>query len=239
MITGCFPWAAALGQTAAVDLTPFSKATGDAPQAPWRVVGIPGRKKPVTAFNVVVIDGRQVVKVEANKSYGNLVHELPAGFVPGHELKLRWSWRVDQGLPDSDLRHRETDDSPLKVCALFDQPLERLKLLDRTILGIARATTSENLPSATLCYVWDTRLDPGTLLDNAYTSRVRMIVVDAGKQGLGKWTTQSRDLTADFRRAFGEEGATVPPLTAVLVGADADNTGGHSLGFVGDVTLAP
>lgn len=239
LTVGCFPWAEALGQTAAVELTPFSKATGDAPPAPWRVVGIPGKKKPVTTFSVVAIDGRQVLKVEANKSYGNLVHELPAGFVPGPELKLRWSWRVDQGLPDSDLRRRETDDSPLKVCALFDQPLERLKLLDRTILGIARLTTSENLPSATLCYVWDTRLDPGTLLENAYTSRVRMIVVDAGKQGLGKWTTQSRDLTADFRRAFGEEGATVPALTAVLVGADADNTGGHSLGFIGDVTLAP
>jgi hypothetical protein len=239
LTAGLFPWATALSQPVAAQLTPFSKASGDAPPAPWRVLGIPGKKKPVTAFSVVSVDGRQALKVEADNSYGNLVHELPAGFVPGPDLKLHWAWRVDRALPDSDLRRRETDDSPLKVCALFDQPLERLGLLDRTLLGIARATTSENLPSATLCYVWDAKLDPGTLLANAYTSRVRMIVVDAGKQGLGKWTTQSRDLNSDFRRAFGDEGATVPALTAVLVGADADNTGGHSLGYVSDLTLAP
>ena len=32
---------------------------------------------------------------------------------------------------------------------------------------------------------------------------------------------------------------TSPEFQAVLIGADADNTGGHSLGWVGDVTLVP
>jgi hypothetical protein len=38
-------------------------------------------------------------------------------------------------------------------------------------------------------------------------------------------------------RAFGHETDTVPPLIALLVGADADNTSGHSLAYVGDLTL--
>jgi len=37
----------------------------------------------------------------------------------------------------------------------------------------------------------------------------------------------------------GAESDTLPPLLAILVGGDADNTGGHSLGYVDDVRLEP
>ena len=37
----------------------------------------------------------------------------------------------------------------------------------------------------------------------------------------------------------GAESDTLPPLLAILVGSDADNTGGHSLGYVDDVRLEP
>lgn len=219
-------------------LGPFSSAAGAQPPAPWRVVGVPRGKIPLTRFDITELDGRKVLRVEASKSYGNLVHALPAA-VPDAALRLRWRWRLDQPLAGADLRRRETDDSPLKVCALFDMPLDQLGLIERNVLRLARSVSGENLPSATLCYVWDATLAPGTLLSNAYSARVRMIVVDSGAQRLGQWTAHTRDLAADFRLAFGHESAAVPPLEAVLVGADADNTAGYSLGYVGDVTLTP
>lgn len=222
-----------------VTLAPFSNAASGQAPVPWRPVGVPGGKIPLTDFKVMALEGQQVLRVEANKSYGNLVHALPAGFVPAPGLQLRWRWRLDQPVAEADLRRREGDDAALKVCALFDQPLDRLNLLDRTMLRVARAASAENLPSATLCYVWDPSMTPGTLLPNAYTARVRLIVVDGGQQGLGRWSVHARDLATDFRRAFGEEGAAVPPLAALLIGADADNTAGHSLGYVGDLSLSP
>lgn len=45
----------------------------------------------------------------------------------------------------------------------------------------------------------------------------------------------SRDLQADFLRSFGAESDTVPPFQAIVVGTDADNTGGTGLGYVGYV----
>ena len=68
---------------------------------------------------------------------------------------------------------------------------------------------------------------------------MRLIVVNSGEQRLGQWVAHERDLAADFKRAFGPESDVLPPLQAVLVGGDADNMGGQSLGWVGDVTLAP
>ena len=224
--------------TKVLAFAPFSLASGDQPPAPWRVVGVPGGKIPLTTYAIAEMEGRKVLRVEANKSYGNLVHSLPAG-VPDAGWRLRWRWRLDEPLRSADLRRREGDDSPLKVCALFDMPLDKLGLIERNLLRLARAASGEKLPSATLCYVWDATLATGTLLPNAYTPRVRLIVVNSGEQRLGQWVSHTRDLAADFQRAFGEESDTLPPLQAVLVGGDSDNTGGHSLGWVGDITLSP
>lgn len=224
--------------TNAPALALFSSASGDQPPAPWRVVGVPGGKIPLTTYAIVEMQGRKVLRVEANKSYGNLVHALPA-LTLDTALRLRWRWRLDEPLRGTDLRRRDGDDSPLKVCALFDMPLAKLGLIERNVLRLARGVSGEKLPSATLCYVWDAALAPGTLLPNAYTPRVRLIVVNSGEQHLGQWFSHTRDLAADFQRAFGEESDTLPPLQAVLVGGDSDNTGGHSVGWVGDVTLSP
>ena len=189
-----------------------------------------------------MLDGRNVLRLRTDQSYGTLTHALvaapitsaSAGAAPG---LLRWQWRLDQPLAQSDLRRKEGDDAALKVCAMFDLPLDKLGLGERTLLRIARTVSGENLPTATLCYVWDTALPVGTLLPNAYTPRVRYVVLDSGGQNLGRWVTHQRDLGADFLKSFGNETDTVPPLLAIAVGADADNTGGSSLGYLGDIAL--
>jgi len=226
-------------RAADIALVPLASAqTGQAP-APWRVVGVPGGKIPLTGFAMVELDGRKVLRVTASRSYGNLVHDLPPTTPPA-SLRLSWRWRLDVGLKAADLTTRQGDDSPLKVCVLFDMPLENLGLIERNLLRLARAASAEKLPSATLCYVWDDKLSVDTLLPNAYTDRVRLIVVSSGNTAApGQWVAHTRDVAGDFRRAFGTESDSLPPVMAVLVGADADNTGGHSLGYVDDVRLAP
>lgn len=226
-------------QAAQAVLMPLASAqTGLAP-APWRVVGVPGGKIPLTDFAMVELDGRKVLRVKTARSYGNLVHDLlPAS--PPASLRLSWRWRLDEGLTGTDLLTRKGDDSPLKVCVLFDMSLEKLGLIARNLLRFARAASAEKLPSATLCYVWDDKLGTETLLPNAYTDRVRLIVVTSGKTAaLGQWVAQTRDVAADFRRAFGDESDRLPPVMAVLVGGDADNTGGDSLGYVDDLSFTP
>jgi len=225
-------------QAAGVVLVPLSSASTYQPPAPWRAVGVPSGKIPLTNFTMADVDGRKVLRIATSKSYGNLVHDLPLG-ANAAGLRLNWRWRLEEALQGADLHTRQGDDSPLKVCVLFDMPLEKLGLIERNLFRMARAASSEKLPSATLCYVWDEKLNPATLLSNAYTSRVRTIVATSGHQHLGQWIIQSRDIAADFRKAFGAESDTLPPMLAVLVGGDADNTGGHSLGYVDDVRLEP
>lgn len=219
-------------------LTRFSATPGSQPAAPWRVVGLPRSKTPLTQFDVLELDGARVLRVQATLSYGQLVHELPR-IEPSAATMLRWRWRLETPLLRADLRSRPGDDAPVKVCAMFDMPLEGVGLVERGLLRATRSLSGEPLPSATLCYVWDHSLPVGTLLPNAFTSRIRLIVLNSGEQQLGQWISHQRNLAADFARAFGHEYSGTPPLIAVSVMADDDNTRDQSLAYVGDVSLAP
>jgi len=213
----------------------FSRAAEGPPPAPWRVVGLPGNtSKPLTQFDVVTLGSEKVLRVRADRSYANLTHALS----PLTTARiLRWRWRLDQAVARADLRTRSGDDTPIKVCALFDLPMERLGFVERNLLRLARRASGEYLPGATLCYVWDQSLAVGTELPNAFTRRMHYQVLNSGDTPLKQWVSHSRDLRADFLRSFGQETTTVPPLLAIVVGADADNRAETSLAYVGDVSL--
>ncbi len=229
-------WLAQTAFSQTLPITAFSDSSGEVLPAPWKVRPFPGSAKPISQFEVTYLDGQRVLRVVADKSYGTLQHELPRLAV-GQGSKLSWRWRLDQPLRDTDLRNKKGDDSPLKVCALFDMPTKNLGLFERSFLHAARSMSGQYIPAATLCYVWDHKLPVNTELPNAFTRRVRYVVLTSGDSQLKTWLPQERDLANDFRRAFGEETDTIPPLIGLAIGADADNTGGTSLGYVGDVTL--
>ena len=211
-------------------------ADGSVPAAPWRVVGLPQQTKPFTQFSVVDIDGVRALRVEAKESYGNLVHPV---HITGSSAHLAWQWRMDKPIEASDLRTRSGDDTAVKVCVFFDLPLENIPFTDRQILRIARSKSAEPVPGATVCYVWDANLAAGTTLDNAFTRRMRYIVVRSGTAPLRQWMSERRDVAADFAKLFGAESATMPPIIAVAVGADSDNTHTQSLAYVGSLVLEP
>jgi hypothetical protein len=227
---GVFLHAAALAQSVAA----FSSAPSAQPPPPWRPVGFPKGKIPATQFDLHELGAEKVLRVQADKSYGTLSHAWS-----GSAKTLSWRWRVERGLPKADLRTKAGDDSPAKVCVMFDMPLEGLPLGERNKMRFARWFSGEPLPAATLCYAWDHQLPVDTELANPYTQRVRVIVVNSGDAQPGKWHSHTRDVAADFKHAFGHESPTVPAVIAIVVGADADNTQGSSLAYVSDITLKP
>lgn len=213
-------------------LAPLEGPVGSVPQAPWVFAGLPDQTLPATRFALEHQDGRTVLRIQAAASYGNLLHPLadvPAG-------RLSWRWRVDKPLSSADLRSRQGDDVALKVCALFDMPQAAVPFVERQLLRLAESRTGKSLPTATLCYAFDPSWPSGSVVPNAYSRRVRYITLGTTPRA---WQDVSRDLAADFVRAFGDETTTVPQVRAVAVGADADNTGGESLGYISDLEWTP
>jgi hypothetical protein len=209
--------------------------SGAAPAPPWREVLLPKQSLPKTRFQIVELDGQRVLRIESPASYGNLVHELAAPVVAAPQLS--WRWRLDQAIVGAALQTKAGDDAAAKVCVMFEHALDALPFAERQQLRLARLLSGEDLPAATLCYVWDPMQPADSVLANAYTRRMRWFVLQGRGSPLGEWRSEQRDLRADFRRAFGEEASELPRITAVLVGADADNSGGRGLAHVAELAL--
>ena len=61
---------------------------------------------------------------------------------------------------------------------------------------------------------------PGnTELDNAFSRRVRYIVLETGPAKLKTWKSEKRDVIADFKKLFGAESPKVPPIMGIAIGA--------------------
>jgi hypothetical protein len=230
---------ACLAAPAAADdaaITAFSSAPpGDAPAA-WKFATLPN--KIATKFSIVDLGGTHVLKVEADESYGNLVHAVHMQV--GEHSAVAWRWRVDKLVDDADIRTRAGDDAAAKLCLFFAFDAGRLSFGERARLALAHSATGQDVPTQTLCYVWDNKLPRDTAIVNAFTKRIRFIVLESGTARLGQWVAARRSIATDYQRMFGDESeGTVPELVGVAVSADADNTHGHGLSYFGDVTLAP
>lgn len=219
----------------AAGLSAFSSATGAAPPAPWRIVGLPDRYAiPVAQFDMAELDGKKVVRVSADKAYGNLVHDWK-----GPLASLKWRWRLDNPLRNANLRSKNTEDIALKVCLTFDMPVDQVPNAERSKFKIAQFLSRDKLPTATLCYVWAHAEAAGVELTSPYTGRVRYVVLNSGEGPLKAWQEHTRNVSADFLKAFGTESPAVPAVTAIIIGADSDNTVGSSLGYVADIVVQP
>ena len=219
-----------------VAIKSFSSAAPGEPPAVWKFATLPN--KVATRFSIVDLAGSRVLKVEADESYGNLVHALHAK--AGEHTALAWRWRVDKLVENADIKTRSGDDAAAKLCVFFGFDAAKLSFGERTRLSLANSATGEAVPTQTLCYVWDNKLPIDTGLVNAFTKRIRFIVLQSGAAKLGQWVAQRRNLVADYQRMFGDESeGKVPEVTGVSVSADSDNTHGHGLSYFGDVSLTP
>ncbi|MDD2920053.1 DUF3047 domain-containing protein [Rhodoferax sp.] len=217
-------------------LTTAGGATGRATLHPaWRLSGLPNDKAPLSKFEAITLGGESVVALRTQASYGVLTHVWQG---PAPEF-LSWRWRLAQPLATADIKTKAGDDAALKVCVMLDQPLADIPFLQRSVLALARSVSGQNLPSATLCYLWDSRYPAGTTGPNPYSARVRFMVLNGSESATGQWVTQRRNIAEDFSLLFGQESPTLPPVTAVAVGADGDNTQGSSLGYVAQLRWLP
>ena len=217
-------------------IVPFSTAKPGDPPVGWKFATLPNKSP--TRFSVVELNGTHVLKAEADNSYGNLVHSMRVS--ASERSTLAWRWRTDKLVEEADLKSKSGDDGAAKLCVFFAFDIANLSFGERTKLALAKSVTGEEVPTETLCYVWDNKLAPETTLINAFSPRIRMIVLESGAKNLGQWVSHKRNLGADYQRMFGDEsGGKFPDITGVAVQADADNTHGKGLSYFGDIVLVP
>lgn len=163
-------------------------------------------------YRIVEADGRKVLRANSSAAASGRIREIEI------DLKktpyLNWSWRVDNVMQGLDERTKKGDDYPARVYLIFSGGMQVWK------------TRAVN-------YVWSSSQPVGTEWPSAYTKNNMKIAVQSGKEKLGMWVKEKRNVADDFRRLFKKE----PPETidAVAIMSDTDNSGQSATAYYGDI----
>lgn len=190
--------------------------------------------KRTVPFVPVQVLGRAALGVKSNSSVSILRQRFGEG-LPSVG-RLSFSWKVDALPRLADLRDSQAEDAPVRILLAFGGDRSLLSPRTHRLSELSRLVAGEELPYATLAYVWSAQEPLETVVHNPRTDRIRKLVVETGDQSLGTWLDYERDVHADFVRAFGERPG---PLLAIALMTDTDNTESQLQAWYGRLRLEP
>jgi hypothetical protein len=197
----------------------------------WNFYRIAPYKKN-TVYRLENYQGKTVLSANSKTSASGLAVKLRPR--QASNLWLQWEWKALGALPEADNTEGVHDDAPLRILVAFDGNKSKLPLKEKMNFEMANLISGQEMPYATLMYIWSGKSPVDTIITNAHTSRIKMIVVDSGWDNLGQWHQHQRDLTADYKRAYGEAPGEVIGIALLT---DTDNTKSETRAFYGDIEL--
>lgn len=196
----------------------------------WRHHPFPG--KPASQFRYVQKDGRAAMAANSVSSASMLRQVMRVE--PAELADLRFSWKVPALIAHADMALRDADDSPVRILLMFEGDRNKFSGKNAVLSELTRALTGEELPYATLMYVWCNTRVPGTVIVNPRTDRIRKLVVESGVGNLQQWIDYKRDIRKDYETAFGEAPGA---LVGIGIMTDSDNTRTNTQAWYGPITL--
>jgi len=197
----------------------------------WNFYRIAPYKKN-TVYRLENYQGKTVLSANSKTSASGLAVKLRPR--QANNLWLQWEWKALSPIPEADNADRYSDDAPLRILVAFDGNKSKLPLKEKMNFEMANLISGQEMPYATLMYIWSGKSPIDTIVNSAHTSRIKMIVVDSGWNNLNEWHKHQRDLTADYKQAYGEAPGEVIGIALLT---DTDNTKSETRAIYGDIEL--
>lgn len=201
-----------------------------ADQLKWEPVLFPGKSP--TQYQTEIVGSRTTLVARANSSVSML--RKPLRIEPSQLGSVRFSWLLPQLIANADMGDRSSDDSPVRLVLAFEGDRSTFSLKNAMLNELALTLTGEEMPYATLMYVWCNIRPVESVMHNHRTDRIRKLVVESGSTGLQQWRDYERNIRADYEKVFGEAPGA---LVGIAVMTDSDNTKSTVLAHYGDISL--
>jgi len=214
---------------AILDIGKFSAASvGETVPDGWKPLTF--KKIPKLTRYELIKDGEWVVvKAVSDASASGLTKEVRID--PKSFPVVRWRWKVESLLKNSDVNRKDGDDYPARLYITFEYEPDKVSLSKKLKYKAGRAIFGD-IPIGALNYIWETKTPVGTIVENAYTDFAQMIVVESGPHKVGAWVDEERNIYDDYKKAFGEE---PPMINGVAIMTDTDNTRERTVAYYGDI----
>jgi len=170
------------------------------------------RFKNQTLYQLVELDGSQILKADSNDSASGLfkTQRIDLQKTP----VLNWRWRIENRLETRNEQIKTGDDYAARVYVVISG-------------GLAFWQTKA------INYVWANASAKGTVWPNAYAGKSAvMIAMRSAADPTGTWFSEKRDVLADLKQHFGED---VRYIDAVAIMTDTDDSKGKATSYYGDI----
>jgi len=124
---------------------------------------------------------------------------------------LTWKWKVSQLPGGGDFRKAGTDDQAAQVLVAFS---------DRRVIS----------------YIWDTSAPRGAFQSTSFIPLVHVfsVVCESGAADANRWLAESRNVAADYERAYGRP---APHVKALRIQINSQHTGTVAESYFGEVAF--
>ena len=124
---------------------------------------------------------------------------------------LAWTWKVTELPPAGDFRKTATDDQAAQVLVAF---------ADRKVLT----------------YIWDSNAPKGTTQSASSIPLVHIyaVVAESGAAQKNRWVQETRDVAADYERAFGKP---APHVKGLRLQINSQHTGSVAESYFGEIAF--
>lgn len=211
----------------------FSKLSPGSPlPAQWQPLTFKKIKRH-TLYRVVTDSGNTVIKASSRNSASGLIRKVS---IDSQKFPyISWRWKISSVYAKGDVTRKSGDDYPARVYITFAYDPARVGLFEKAKYEAARLFFGETPPLAAITYIWANRAPVELSVANAYANQVKMIVLQSGTVRVNQWTTEKRNVYADYKKAFGKEPSMI---SGVAIMTDSDDTGESATAWYGDIIFS-
>lgn len=154
-------------------------------------------------------DGESCLHFKSASASFGLEHKMDVD--PAQFPWLAWKWKVTQIPAGGDFRHAFSDDQAAQVLVAFD---------DKRILS----------------YLWDSTAPKGVMqsASNIPLVRIFAVVCRSGIEEANQWLTETRNVAADYERAYGRP---APRVKGLRLQINSQHTGTLAESYFGEVAF--
>ena len=185
-----------------------------------------------TDYRLVEDNGTTVVRAESDASASGLIRKIRID--PRKYPVIEWLWRATGIYENGDVTEKSGDDYPARIYIAFEYDPENVGFWERAKFKTIKVIYGEYPPIGAINYIWASNATKGKIMPNAYTYRVKMIVVESGPKNTNTWVSESRNILEDYKTAFGED---PPMIRGIAIMTDSDNTGESTITYYGDIVM--
>ena len=180
--------------------------------AGWEAYTTPGGR-PAYDFTVVEIDGRRALRLASNGDRSTIARAVQVDLAATPILE--WRWKAVRLPTGADVRKAAVSDAAVQVLAIWPR-------------------TPALLRSRIIAYTWDSTAPANGIYKSPKVGTVTFVVVRSGPAELSRWLTERRDVSADYRRIYGED---PEPVRAIALSVDSNDTRAPAEAYVGPIVF--